>query len=138
MTQSAAYPHDLASLVQRLQYKQGWSFSLTHKERGQGCEGLTLSVLVECEDSYNPGMRLNVMHYIIVPAAAYDERAWMRWLLDQILLIESHEACEFFKVDGRRPFSPNHGPGRNPYSILEKGTPIDAATLFTGEVRARG
>ena len=134
MTQTAPYPHALASLVQRLKYKHGWHFSLIHEHRGQGSEGLTLSILLDCEDSYNPGKRICVMHYMIVPAAAYDERAWMRWLLDQVLLVEQHEACEFFKIDGKRPYSPNHGPGRNPYSILEKGSLRDAATYFTGDI----
>jgi hypothetical protein len=63
---------------------------------------------------------------MIVPAASYDKRAWTRWVLDQVLLVESHECCEFFKLGGNRPFSPNHGPGRNPYSILEKGSVEDA------------
>lgn len=134
MTQTAPYPHALASLLQRLKYKAGWEFRLAHLDRGQGSEGLTLAITVNSIDAYNDDCAIRVVHYMIVPAAAYDERAWMRWLLDQILLVESHEACEFFKVDGRRPYSPNHGPGRNPYSILEKGTLRDAATYFTGEV----
>lgn len=32
-----------------------------------------------------------------VPAAAYNEQSWTRWLLEQILLVEKHEAMEFFK-----------------------------------------
>ena len=137
MTQTAPYPHALASLVQRMTYKEGWGFSLAHIDRGQGCEGLTLSILVECKDSYHPERTFRVMHYMPVPPAAYDERAWMRWLLDQVLLVESHEACEFFKIDGKRPYSPNHGPGRNPYSIMEKGTARDAATFFTGDINPK-
>lgn len=133
-TQSFPYPHALAKLVKALRYKPGFSFELVDQNRGQGCAGLTLNILAEVDDSYNPGRKTRVMHYMPVPPAAYDERSWLRWLLDQILLVESHEACEFFKVNGKRPFSPNHGPGRNPYSILEKGTALDAATFFTGEV----
>lgn len=131
----APYPNELASLVQRIGYKKGWKFTLENVDRGQGSEGLTLCILIKTPDSYNPEYMKLVMHYFIVPAAAYDERAWTRWLLDQILLVEQHEACEFFKIDGDRPFSPNHGPGRNPYSIIEKGNPKDARTMFTGEVR---
>ena len=135
LEQRAPYPHTLAALVKGLKYKAGWSFHLGHVDRGQGSVGLTLSILVECPDSYNPERTTRVIHYMIVPPAAYDTRAWTRWLLDQVLLVEQHEACEFFKVDGNRPFSPNHGPGRNPYSILEKGTREDAATMYTGERR---
>ena len=137
MTQKAPYPEKLASLVSRLSYKEGWRFSLEDIDRGQGSVGLTLCVGVTCPDSYEPGRMRTVMHYMIVPAAAYDERAWMRWLIDQVLLIEQHEACEFFKIDNKRPFSPNHGPGRNPYSIIEKGTLKDAATFFTGAVNPK-
>jgi hypothetical protein len=136
MTQQAPYPAALAALVARLEYKTAWEFVLEDIDRGQGCSGLTLSILITTPDSYDKDHRLRrVMHYMPVPAAAYDERAWCRWLLDQVLLVEVHEACEFFKIDGNRPYSPNHGPGRNPYSILEKGTAHDARTQFTGEVR---
>jgi hypothetical protein len=83
-------------------------------------------------DSYHPERTIRVNHYLIVPAASYDERSWRRWLLDQVLLVESHEACEFFQIDGQRPFAPNHGPGRDPYTILELGTVEDAETSFRG------
>ena len=52
-----------------------------------------------------------------------------------MLAIETHEACEFFQVDGVRPFVPNHGPGRNPYTVLELGSVADAETTFRGERR---
>lgn len=126
MTQEAPYPTALFRLLNSLEYKAGWEWSLERIDRGQGSSGLTLNIIITCADSYNPLHSRRVAHYMIVPAAAYDERAWMRWLLDQFILIEQHEACEFFKIDGKRPYSPNHGPGRNPYSILEKGTLSDA------------
>ena len=31
-------------------------------------------------------------------------------------------ASEFFKVDGERPYQPNHGPGNDPYTIRELTT----------------
>ena len=135
MSQVAPFPVILAQLIDRIGYKKGWTFTLVDLDRGQGSEGLTLNILITTPDSYAPERTRRVAHYMIVPAAAYDERAWIRWLLDQILLVEQHEACEFFKIDDKRPFSPNHGPGRNPYSIIEKGTLQDAATMYTGEKR---
>jgi len=135
MTQQAPYPDKLAAVVHRVEYKENWLFTLVDIDRGQGSTGLTLVIRITTPDSYDPTQMRTVLHYMIVPAAAYDERAWIRWVLDQILLVEQHEACEFFKLDGKRPFSPNHGPGRNPYSIIEKGTYQDAATEFTGEKR---
>lgn len=136
-TQEFPYPHALERIVKDIQYREGWGFSLSRVNRGQGCAGLTLSILIEADDSYNPGQKTRVMHYMPVPPAAYDERSWMRWVFDQILLVETHEAMEFFRVGGNRPYSPNHGPGRNPYSIIEKGTLKDAATFYTGEVNPK-
>lgn len=126
MTQEAPWPARLFNLLERVNYKDGWTFTLESVDRGQGSKGLTLNIVIECVDSSDRTRMRRVAHYMIVPAASYDERAWMRWLLDQIILVENHEACEFFKIDGKRPYSPNHGPGRNPYSILEKGTMEDA------------
>jgi hypothetical protein len=61
-----------------------------------------------------------------VAPAGFDERSWKRWLLDQIILVEQHEACEFFRVDSEVVFPPNHGPGRDSYSIREMQSPEDA------------
>lgn len=141
MEQAAPYPDALKSLVGRLMYRPGWSFRLGHVDRDEDPEGnvvgrgLTLTITTLGYNSYKPsdGESYRVNHYFIVPAATYDERAWMRWLFDQVVLVETHEAMEFFKIDKRRPFAPNHGPGRNPYSILERGTEKDATTMFTGE-----
>lgn len=132
MKQIAPDPSLLDGLIKRLEYKAGWSFDLEDIDRGQGSEGLTLVITVNSPDSYHPERNIRVLHYMIVPPAAYDERAWCRWLLDQILQVEQHEACEFFKVDGERPYAPNHGPGRNPYTITDQGTPEDAKTDFRG------
>jgi hypothetical protein len=141
MTQIAPYPQALASLVDRLTYRPGWRFWLGELDRdkdGAGKvigAGLTLDIITLGYNTYKPsdGETYRVHHYFIVPAATYDERAWLRWLFDQVLLIETHEAMEFFKVGKRRPFAPNHGPGRNPYTVLERGTEKDAATMFTGK-----
>ncbi len=123
----------LFELVKRLRYKEGWRFSLTDIDRGQGSEGLTLTIDLTCKDSYHPETTFRVLHYMIVPAAAFNERSWCRWLLDQILLVEQHEACEFFQIDGHRPYAPNHGPGNNPYTIFDQGFAEDAQTTFRGE-----
>lgn len=135
-TQVAPFPHELKELVDGMVYRPGWRFDLEHVDRGQGSEGLTFKILSKGYDTYNPdeGETYRVWHYMPVPPAAFDRRAWKRWLLDQLLLAESHEACEFLQLDGERPFAPNHGPGRNPYSILELTTEVDVRTQFTGSV----
>jgi len=98
MTQTAPYPHRLAELVEQVKYKAKWSFSLDSFDRGQGSEGLTLSIHIITPDAYHPEIPRGVVHYFPVPPAAYDVRSWQRWLFDQILLVESHEACEFFAL----------------------------------------
>lgn len=134
MTQSAPWPAALERLVAALAYKAGWTFALEHRDRGQGSVGLTLAILIETPDSYAPDRLMRVYHYFIVPAAAYDERSWRRWLFDQIVLVEQHEAMEFFTIDGDRPYAPNHGPGSDPYTVRELATDLDRRTNFRGEV----
>lgn len=152
MRQTAPFPQPLAELVGALRYKPGWQFDLVDIDRGQGSQGLTFQVLTLTQDGYHPERERRVMHYFIVPAAAYDRRAWQRWLLDQLLLVEQHETCEFFRfehetpngirlvegpdsIDTVRPYAPNHGPGRDPYVAHELGTDLDARTSFRGQVK---
>lgn len=133
-TNEAPYPEELADLVSMLTYRPGWTFKLLHKDRGQGSVGLTLDITTLGYNSYHPeqGQRYGVHHYMIVPAASYDRRSWQRWLLEQCLLVERHEACEFFTVGGVKPYAPSHGPGNDPYIIRELGTEADAETSWRG------
>lgn len=133
--QVAPYPFELQDIVERLEYRPGWAFELKHIDRGQGSKGLTFIVTSQGYNTYHPerGETYRVNHYMVVPAASYDRRSWQRWVLKQLLLIEQHETCEFMQVEGKRPFAPNHGPGRDPYDIVEIGTVEDAETRFTGE-----
>lgn len=141
LTQIAPFPTALADLVTRTAYRPGWRIWLEDVDRDKDVEGnivgkgLTLVITTLGYNSYKPseGETYRVHHYFIVPAATYDERAWTRWLFDQFVLVETHEAMEFFRVNKHRPFAPNHSPGRNPYSILERGTEKDAVTNFRGE-----
>lgn len=119
MTQEAPYPQLLAELVARLSYRPGWTFALQYIDRGQGSKGLTLDIVTSGYNSYHPdqGQNYRVHHYMPVPPAAYDERSWRRWLLEQLLLVERHEACEFFVIDGEHVYAPSHGPGNDPYIV---------------------
>lgn len=134
MRQVAPDPEPLAQLVERLTYKPLWQFTLEDLDRGQGSEGLTLCILITCPNSYQPEQMRRVMHYMPVPPASYDERSWRRWLFEQILLVERHEACEFFQIDGVRPYAPHHGPGNDPYVVFDHGTDLDVRTSFRGDV----
>lgn len=135
MRQHAPYPDVLEELVGALRYKPSWRFALSHIDRGQGSAGLTLSVFINPRDAYHPDDDRPVVHYMIVPPAAFDRRSWQRWLFDQILLVERHEACEFFVIDGEHPYAPHHGPGNDPYIVFEHGSDLDVRTSFRGEVK---
>lgn len=134
MRQEAPYPAVLAGLVDQLQYKAGWRCYLADLDRGQGSRGLTLVINITGPDSYHPERRISVNHYMLVPPAAYDVRSWRRWLFDQLLLVEQHEAMEFFQLGGDRPYAPSHGPGNDPYLIREIGDLTDQRTSFRGEL----
>lgn len=133
MSQKAAWPHELDRIVEHLEYRAGYEFRLAEIDRGQGSKGLTFMVLSDQFDTYRPENRLRVWHYFPVPPAAYNRQSWLRWVLDRLVEIETHEACEFMVVDGRRPFAPNHGPGWDPYTVRELNTAEAAETSFKGE-----
>ncbi len=128
MRQLAPWPEVLVTLVEKLRYKKGWSFRLADLDRGQGSTGLTLVIRLDTVDSYAPETEFSV-----VPPAAYNLASWRRWLFGQILLVERHEAAEFFVIEGARPYAPHHGPGFDPYQIFEHGEQADAQTTFRGE-----
>lgn len=138
MTQTAPFPGELADLVSKLRYRPGWQFALIpDHDRGQGSRGLTLRIITLGYDAYHPsqGENYRVQHFMIVPAASYNRASWLRWLLDQCLLVERHECCEFFRIDGVRVYAPHHGPGFDPYVVFDHGSDEDKRTMFTGEVR---
>ena len=134
-TNEAPFPFELQEIVRALRYRPGWSFALEDIDRGQGSKGLTLIVTSRGYDSYHPelGENYRVNHFMPVPPAAFDRRAWLGWVREQLRQIEEHELGEFLVVDGQRPFAPNHGPGRNPYEVLAISTVEDAETSFRGE-----
>lgn len=134
MRQVAADPDELFALVAGLRYKAGWTFDLSDLDRGQGSEGLTLSICITVPDAYHPERARSVVHYFPVPPAAYDMRSWRRWVFDRIGDVDDHERCECFEIDGQRPYAPSHGPGNDPYLIREVGTDTDVRTSFRGEM----
>lgn len=116
----------LADVVSRITYKPGWVITLGHMcrqgEHLAGGEGLTLRVQFSCEDSTRPGESTSLDHLFAVPPAAYNRATWERWVLDCLVQMETHEAMEWFKVDGQAPFFPAHGTqnGFNPYTIQRR------------------
>jgi hypothetical protein len=134
MNQKSPYPQILSELVEKCEYKKWRVRLIDDYQREDDSIGLTLVVHAVVPDSYHD-RDIAINHLFPVPPATYDLRSWQRWLLDQLLLVEQHEACEFFKIDGERPYAPHHGPGNNPYTIFEHGTDEDVRTSFRGEVK---
>jgi hypothetical protein len=128
LTQSAPWPVELEEIVAGLTYKRGYDVVLEDVLRDEGrSRGLTLIIRATNPNSYAPDEQRRVAHFFAVPPSTYDRRAWQRWVLDRLLDVEAHEVCEFFQVDGERPYAPDHGHGRDPYVIVERGTWDDAA-----------
>jgi hypothetical protein len=139
MTQRAPYPQILADMVPRTDFIDGrrWDFRLRDIERGQDSAGLTLIINVTGPDTAHPEEDISVSHYMIVPAASYDERSWRDWLFEQIMLVLRHEAMEGFKIGGKTVYPPAHGPGNSPYLRLEYGSDEDRRMSFRGELNPR-
>lgn len=145
-TQYAPWPDALAAAVAEFQYKEGWRFYLNTIDRDFEDEerkiaiagGLTLQILVPCQDSYHPELYRPVMHYHPVPAATYNRQSWERWIIDRVMETETHEAAEWarFVVPNveaeRRPFAATHGPGDNPYVLHEYATEEQRQTSYLG------
>jgi hypothetical protein len=103
--------HILERLVGQAGFMPGWSFEL----RDTPDRGLRLVVTVQTTDAYDPGVPYEVKHWLAVPSETHNERCWSRWLLEQCLLVQRHEAMEAFTINGVRPFPPGHGGGDDPY-----------------------
>jgi hypothetical protein len=140
MTQTALYPVLLKEIVASLEYRPKWKFHLLDEDRGQGCMGLTFEVVTRGYNSYHieGGEFYGVRHLFTVPAASYNRRSWIRWVFNCLIQVETHEAMEFFSLDGTRPYAPNHGEGNDPYMIFELGTEQDARTSFRNELNPHG
>jgi hypothetical protein len=141
MVQQAPYPAALQALVDALVYRPGWRFRLVpYLDRGQDSRGTTLVITTSGYDAchVDRGEGYRVSHYMLVPPAAYNEASWRTWLFEQILLVEKHEAMEFFAFMSEdkltRPYQPNHGFGWDPYLLTEVTTEIDRRTSFRNEL----
>lgn len=104
----------LPALVGRLRYKPGWAFKLG------GPGGQYLCVFALTADSSAPERERRTQHMFAVPPGLDDERAVARWVFDRLLLVEQHEAGEFFAIGDRRPFYPHHQDEGSPYERVER------------------
>lgn len=104
---------DPAGLVAAVTYKPGWAFRIG------GPGNRFLCVHASTPDSLQPERSRSTQHMFELPEVD-TPRAFYRWVLDRLLLAEFHEACEFFDVDGLRPYFPNHQDEGSPYELVER------------------
>ena len=93
----------LKRLVAGLAYKPGWNFEIVDMDRGQGCAGTTLAITTTQPDSWDHTRTVQLWHSMPVPAAAYNEQSWTRWLLEQLILdlLDQHGyEAEVSTIDG--------------------------------------
>lgn len=100
--------------VSRLTYKPGWTFKIG------GPESAYLCVFAQTADSGHPDRTRCTQHMFRLPDPIPDARSFARWVFDQLLLCELHEAGEFFQVDGFAPFYPHHQDEGSPYELVER------------------
>lgn len=110
-------PQHLRELVETITYKLGWTFHLVTEYDDDGSGGLQLQIISDTEDSFNFRQRIRVRHSFLVPHASYNRDVWAAWVFDRVRDVETHEAAEFFRIDGVREFAPHHGNGEDPYRV---------------------
>ena len=125
-------PPGLRDLTKRLTYKPNWMIYLGTDNEDK--KWLTLHIVSESPDSYNPKRTVRVNHSFLVPMASYNEANWLAWVFDRIKEVESHEAGEFFMMDRLRVFAPHHGNGEDPYRTWFVGDYADTR-VKAGEER---
>ena len=109
----------LEQLLSELHYRPGWRFQLEVLR-----QQLILRIMTTGYDSYHPelGQHYHTSHIFPVPQTP--PPSWQRWVLDQILLVETHEAMEFFRVGEFHPFAPLHSRTAGTYyTIMEQPPP---------------
>jgi hypothetical protein len=142
--QTGPWPAELAALVFACTYRPGWEILLRVETRdpadthGEETAGLTLSIITDTINSYEPHQRIRVRHMFPVPAATYNRESWQRWLFDCLTRVELHEAMEFYTISGVKPYAPNHGPGWDPYIVTTLATDSDRRTSFRGVTKEAG
>lgn len=107
-------PRRLASLVARLTYNPDRKVRLDVKPQYRATWLIVDAISL---DTYHPRVEGELApriftHRMPVPPDPYNslpERYWERWLLDQLILVEQHEVCEWFTIDGVRPYDPHAG-----------------------------
>jgi hypothetical protein len=107
----------LKELIPKVTYKSGWKIYVEHEMADDGAGGWHLFIISRTENSLIPEQTIRVRHGFLIPAASYNRDTWTAWVFNRCRDVETHEAGEFFRVDGVRVFAPHHGNGEDPYLV---------------------
>lgn len=111
-------PPGLRDIVESIDYKPGWVFELGKAVSREGMPATpALYIISDTQDSFDFSRRRRIRHEFLVPPAVYSRNEWVAWIFDRVSSVETHEAGEFFRVNGVREFAPHHGNGENPYRV---------------------
>jgi len=110
-------PAHLPGLVNNIAYKPGWEFRLVQEFEKDGAGGLQLQITSDTENSFDFSKRMRVCHSFLVPPASWNRDVWAAWIFDRVRDVETHEAGEFFRINGVREFAPHHSNGEDPYRV---------------------
>ena len=111
----------LTELVALVTYKPGWQIYVAHEMADDGAGGWHLFIISSTDDSLDPSRKIRVRHGFLIPSATYNRDTWAAWIFDRLRDVETHEAGEFFRIDGLREFAPHHSNGENPYIVWHTG-----------------
>lgn len=89
----------LRKLLRAFTYRPGWTFDVVAGD---------LIIRATVIDTDNLTKTTPLTYTRGLPLYVQDTFDWTRWLLAQIMIVEDHEAREFFKIDGVKVFNP-HG-----------------------------
>lgn len=108
----------LSEVVAGLHYKPGWEFKL-ETIRGE----INLNVSTTTLDSYDLSIDdYHTSHLFALPVLPPGD--WRRWVFECIMLVEKHEAMEFYMIGGERPYAPIHSRAANRYyDVVERQLP---------------
>lgn len=117
----------LLELVKQVTYKPNWQLYVAFELAGDGSGGWHFFVISDTENSMDPSRRIRVRHGFLIPPASYNRNTWAAWLFERLRDVETHEACEFFRINDVREFAPHHSNGENPYIVWHTSDYITAS-----------
>lgn len=112
---------ELKDLIPRIEYKPSWMIRIGYELGEEGDGGYHLFITSHTTNSLVPSETIRVHHGFLIPSASYNRNSWVNWIFERLREVETHEAGEFFKVDGLREFAPHHSNGENPYTVWHTG-----------------